>query len=88
MSEEDVVYWRTLALERERALDLLRTRLRAALALIPDEHIRAFTAALRGAQDDWTREPDGMKPLAEVRQADVATILDDLWARVAADRKG
>ena len=86
MIEEDLVYWRTLAEERGSALDALHDRLRKALALIPEEHVATFAAALSGRITGWTREPDRMEPLFELRPSDAASVLDELWTRVAADR--
>lgn len=85
MSDEDVVYWRTLAEERGRALDALHERLRNALAVLPAEHVPAFAAALSGRAPGWMREPDRMEPLHELRAADAGTVLAELWARVAND---
>jgi hypothetical protein len=84
VSGEDTVYWRTLAEERGRALDRLHERLRDALALIPEEYMAIFAAALTG-RAGWMREPDRMQPLSELREADVASVLDELWTRVASD---
>ncbi|HEX6097010.1 MAG TPA: hypothetical protein VF432_11850 [Thermoanaerobaculia bacterium] len=84
MNGEDAVYWRTLAEERGRALARLHERLRDALALIPEEHVASFAAALTG-RAGWMREADRMEPLSELRAADVASVLDELWARVASD---
>jgi hypothetical protein len=83
VSENDVAYWRTLAEERERALDALRERLRNALAHLPEEHVASFVAALHGA--GWMCEPDRMEPLSELHESDVVSVLEDLWARVAGD---
>jgi hypothetical protein len=88
VSEEDVVYWRTLAEERGRALDALHQRLRNALALVPEEHVAAFASALTGRGAGWTREPDRMEPLSELRVTDVDSVLGELWTRVAADGNG
>ncbi|HET8774741.1 MAG TPA: hypothetical protein VFP80_13145 [Thermoanaerobaculia bacterium] len=85
MSEEDLVYWRTLAEERGRALHALHARLRNALAAIPDEHAATFAAALSGRAPGWTRELDRMEPLYELRAADADTVLAELWTRVAND---
>jgi len=83
VNQDDVVYWRTLAEERGRALDALRERLRNALAHLPEEHIASFVAALHGT--GWMCEPDRMEPLSAMRESDVASVLEDLWARVAGD---
>ena len=85
MIEDELTYWKTLAIERGRALDELRARLRAALAVVPDAQVADLAAALDGRITGWTQEPDRMEPLAELRAADVPAILDDLWNRVAAD---
>ena len=85
MSEEEVIYWRTLAEERGRALDALHERLRRALAIIPEEHLATFAAAL-GGRGGSSREPDRMEPLSELRPSDAASVLDELWTRVEADR--
>lgn len=85
MSDDDVAYWRTLAEERGRALDALHERVRNALAVIPEEHVATFVAALSGRTPGWTREPDRMEPLHELRTSDVDTVLTELWARVAND---
>ena len=88
IDEEELAYWKTLAIERGRVLDELRARLRAAIALAPDEQAADLAAALDGRLAGWTREPDRMEPLFELRAANVLTILDDLWKRVAADGAG
>ena len=85
VSEEDLVYWRTLAIERGRALDALHARLRAALETIPEEQLPAFAAALSGRLAGWMHEPDRMEPLSELRSSDVKSVLDELWTRVAND---
>lgn len=85
MSGDDLAYWRTLALERGRALDALHARLRAALALVPEERLADFVDALNGRLTGWMREPDRMEPLFEPRPSDVAAVLDDLWTRVESD---
>ena len=74
----DVAYWRTLAEERGRELDALRERLRDVLVRMPEHYAAPVTG--------WLREPDRMEPLHELRAADVASVLDDLWTRVDADR--
>jgi hypothetical protein len=84
---EDTVYWRTVAEERGRALDRLHERLRNALAVIPEEHVASFAAALTG-RAGWMREPDRMEPLSDLRPSDAASVLDELWARVKADGGG
>lgn len=88
MSEDDLVYWRTLAVERGRALDVLYARLHAALMLIPEEQVATFAAAVGGRLAGWIREPDRMEPLSELRPSDVASVLDELWTRVEADGNG
>lgn len=85
MTEDDVAYWRSLAEERGRALDVLQERLRAALALVPDEHVVTLADALNG-RDGWLRELDRMEPLSDLRPSDVDSILAGLWARVEAAR--
>ncbi len=85
MRAHDVAYWRTLAEERGRALDALHERMRNALAVVPEEHVATFAAALSGRVAGWTREPDRMEPLYELRTSDVDPVLAELWARVASD---
>lgn len=87
-TDEELTYWRTLAIERGRALDDLHARLRQAIALVGDEQVAELAAALDGRLTGWTREPDRMESLAELRSTDVLTTLDDLWKRVAADGDG
>lgn len=74
----DVVYWRTLAEERGREIEELRARLREALVVNP----ASYAPPVAG----WLREPDRMEPLHELRPANAAPVLDELWARVDADR--
>ena len=83
--DEELLYWRTLAIERGRALDALYARLRDAIALVGDEHIAELAVALDGRLAGWMREPDRMESLAELRSTDVLATLEDLWKRVAAD---
>ena len=84
-TDEELLYWRTLAIERGRALDALHARLREAIALVGDEHFAEISAALGGRLTGWTREVDRMESGAELRSTDVFATLDDLWKRVAAD---
>jgi len=85
MVDGDIEYWRTLAEERQRKLDELRTLLLAAIDTIPDENVRAFVAALDGSRPSWLRELDSMASSVALEPADVRSVLDDLWRQVAAD---
>jgi hypothetical protein len=84
---EDVEYWRTLAEERQRQIDLLRERLMAALEAIPDPRLRASIASRRGAMSAWLRELNAMPRTAAVENAEVVDVLEDLWRRVADDAR-
>ena len=84
-TEEELVYWRTLAIERGRALEELHERLRSAIALVGKEHFPELSAALGGRLKGWMREPERMESLSALQSTDVLTALDDLWKRVAAD---
>jgi hypothetical protein len=78
-------YWRALAEARQRELDDLRARLLAAIDTIPDEHVRAFVAALDVARPSWIRDLDIMTTAVHLEPSDVVDVLDDLWRRVEAD---
>lgn len=84
-TEEELAYWRTLAIERGRALEALHGRLRNALALVGKEHFPELSAALGGRLTGWMREPERMESLSALQSTDVLNALDDLWKRVAAD---
>lgn len=83
--EAELAYWKALAMERGLALEALHERLRIALAFAPDSVVVDLADAIQGRLTGWTREPERMEPLAELRASDVLTELDDLWKRVAAD---
>lgn len=83
--DAELAYWKALAIERGLALEALHERLRVAITLAPDSVVVDLAAAIQGRLTGWTREPERMEPLAELRQSDVFTELDDLWKRVAAD---
>ncbi|HEX3534224.1 MAG TPA: hypothetical protein VHT23_08375 [Gemmatimonadaceae bacterium] len=78
-------YWRALAEARQRELDDLRARLLAAIDTIPDEHVRAFVAALDVARPSWIRDLDIMTTAVHLEPSEVVDVLDDLWRRVEAD---
>lgn len=84
---DELAYWRTLAIERGRALDTLHARLRDAIAIAPDSLVAGLAAALQGRSTGWMREPDRMEPLAELRTSDVLAELERLWDRVATDAR-
>lgn len=84
---DELAYWKTLAIERGRALDALHERLRDAIAMAPDSVVADLAAALQGRLTGWIREPDRMEPLAELRNSDVLTELEHLWNRVTTDAR-
>lgn len=83
--EEELAYWRTLAIERGNALDEAHARMRRAIATARDEEVAVIAAAWNGDLAGWMREPDRMEPLSELRPTDVFTALDELWNRILAD---
>ncbi|MGH9418888.1 MAG: hypothetical protein ACRD3J_02850 [Thermoanaerobaculia bacterium] len=84
-SDSRLEYWRTLAEARQQDLDDLRSRLLAAIDTIPDEHVRAFVAALDIARPPWIRDLDTMTTAIHLEPSDVLNVLGDLWRRVEAD---
>ena len=82
---EDIHYWRTLALERQREIEALRARLLALLERTPDAHFHAVAAALRQSGAPWVHTLDTMITTAAVEPDDVTIVLEDLWRRVAAE---
>jgi hypothetical protein len=85
VSSEELIWWRTLAEERERELEALHVRLRRALSLLPPDQFATLAAAIDGRTGNWIHEPDRMAPRAELRPTDVLSALEDLWMRVDAD---
>lgn len=83
--EEELVYWRTLAIERGLALDDARARMRKAIATARDDEVAVLAAAWNGDLAGWMREPERMEPLSELRPTDVFTALDEIWNRLLAD---
>jgi hypothetical protein len=83
-AEGEIEYWRTLAEERQRRLEELRTLLLTAVDTIPDRHVSAFITALDASRRSWLRELDSMESSFDLQPADILGILDDLWCRVAA----
>ena len=83
-AEGEIEYWRTLAEERQRRLDELRTLLLTAVDTIPDRHVSALVTALDASRPSWLRELDSMESSSDLQPADILGILDDLWRQVAA----
>ena len=77
-------WWRTLAMERGRQLDMLRRRILGAIDSVPDEHVRAFISSLDATRPQWLRDLD-MTTHNGSEPGEIEAILDDLWRRVAAD---
>jgi hypothetical protein len=81
----DAAYWRALAEERGRRLDELRALILTAIDGIGETHVRAFVTALDTARPSWLRELDELPSTTTLEQADVLTVLRELWRQVAAD---
>ena len=87
-AESEIEYWRTLAEERQRKVEELRALLLTAVDTIPDRHVSAFVAAFDASRPSWLRELDSMDSSSDIQPADVLSVLDDLWRRVAAGSSG
>jgi hypothetical protein len=82
---DDVAYWRTLAIERQRELETLRARLLDLIDGIPDQHARVLFDMLDDSRAPWLRTLDALMTTASVESDDVTIVLDELWRRVAAN---
>ena len=84
-SDSPLDYWRALAEARQQELEDLRSRLLSAIDTIPDEHVRAFIAALDISRPSWIRDLDTMTTAIHLEPSDVLNVLGDLWRRFEAD---
>lgn len=85
MVENDLEYWRTLAIERQRELEALRERFLGLIDGISDKHARALFDLLDDSRAPWIRALDQLTTTSVVDLDDVTVVLTDLWRRVAAD---
>jgi hypothetical protein len=85
VENDDVAYWRTLAIERQREIETLRARLLNLIDNIPDQHARALFDMLDESRAPWLRALDELTTTVAVETDDITTVLDDLWRRVGAN---
>ena len=76
--DEELAYWRELALAYERELEALRERVLRFLAS-PSPALFADSAS---AHAGWMREIDRIEKSGDLETTDVVSALEDLWSRV------
>lgn len=76
--EQELAYWRELALAYQRELQALRERV---LRFLEAPHGNAFASDVE-AHAGWLAEVDRIERTGELQTTDVVTALDDLWSRV------
>jgi hypothetical protein len=84
--QEELEYWRALAEERGTQLERLRARLLAALEAVPDSEFERFASIVDGRETGWMTQLRDLSRSSSLDQDDVLSTLDDLWARLRADR--
>lgn len=85
VTNDDVAYWRTVAIERQRELEALRARLLRIIDGIPDRHAGALFNLLDDSRAPWLLTLDQLTTTSTVESDDVNAVLTDLWRRVAVD---
>ena len=77
--EQELAYWRELALAYERELKTLRERVLQFLDS-PSENVFANSI---GAHAAWMSEVDRIERTGDLRTTDVVSALEDLWSRTS-----
>jgi hypothetical protein len=80
--DQELLYWQTLARDRGRQLEALRSRVLLFLESAPDATVAALARSLSDA-DAPVVDADYLATTPELHAVDVLSMLDDLWRRVA-----
>ena len=75
--DQDLAYWRELALAYRRELEALHQRIR--------QHPELYAATIQG--HGWMNEIDRIARTGELKKTEAVAALNELWQRVAAEEQ-